>query len=437
MNKFVSIVAALLVSLLSVSLVSAFVPNGDLTVESAQVNDANVDLLSQAEIENNDVDHNSGIVVDEGEQLDVELVLASTTHAEDIQVEAEVRGYEYDDTEDVSDRLRVFDLDGTADAPARKRVMLHLTMPDRLEKDRYLLRVSIDDKDSPSLIGYVVLQVEPARKGLRIKDVAFSPGATLKAGRSLLASVLLENYGDKDLKDVKVNVNMPQLGVEATEFVDVVQTDNHNVDFEDVPEMFLAIPANAAEGDYNVVVTATFDDLRHTASKTYTVHVQGNEMFQEQPNRLVLAVGPQSQTAAAGTTVSYGIALTNAGHQSKAYTLEAVASDSVGATLSDNLVVLAPGENKVVRVDVTPAATAPVGTHSVNVVVRSGSEELQTVPLQVNVVAPAQPAEKANMSLRNGLEIALIILVVLLVIIGLIIGFSRLKKDDEEEQTYY
>ncbi|MBI2573508.1 hypothetical protein HYV86_06605 [Candidatus Woesearchaeota archaeon] len=438
MNKIVSLLAVMLVSLLSVSLVSAFVP-GEVTVESVEVNDVDVDLLTQAEIENSNVDLESGLVIDEGEELEVKLVLESTTNAERIQVEAEVRGYEYDDYEDISDRVHVFDLEGTVDAPARKRVTLKMNMPDRLEDDRYLLRVSVDDKDSPSMIGYVVLQVEPTRHGLRISDVAFSPGSTVMAGRSLLASVLLENFGDKDQKDVKVTVAMPQLGVEATEFVDVVETDNHNVDYEDVPEMFLSIPATAAAGDYNVVVTAKYDDLRETVSKTYTVHVDANEMFQTGPNRLVLAVGPESQTVVAGTTVSYGIALTNAGRQSKAYMLEAVASDAVGATLSENLVVLAPGQNKVVRVDVTPTATAPAGTHVVNVVVRSGSEELETVALRANVVAAssADAAAKDGLSLRNGLEIALIILVVLLVIIGLIIGFSRLKKDDEEEQTYY
>ena len=40
--------------------------------------------------------------------------------------------------------------------------------------------------------------------------------------------------------------------------------------------------------------------------------------------------------------------------------------------------------------------------------------------------------------LRRGLEIGLIILVIILIILGLIVGFTRMKKgDDEETQTYY
>jgi len=57
----------------------------------------------------------------------------------------------------------------------------------------------------------------------------------------------------------------------------------------------------------------------------------------------------------------------------------------------------------------------------------------ETVTLTANVVE----GNGSNFNLRGGLEIALIVLVVLLVIIGLIVGFSRLRKDDEEEQTYY
>jgi flagellar basal body-associated protein FliL len=48
-------------------------------------------------------------------------------------------------------------------------------------------------------------------------------------------------------------------------------------------------------------------------------------------------------------------------------------------------------------------------------------------------------AGKETGSLKNGLEIALIVLVVILIIVALIVGFTRLKKSDEEEgeQTYY
>ncbi len=205
----------------------------------------------------------------------------------------------------------------------------------------------------------------------------------------------------------------------------------NNIDYEDVPEVFLPIPADAAAGEYKVDVVVKYDDLRETVTKSYNVNVAENEMFKTS-DKLVLAVGPEFQTVAQGNSVTYGVALTNAGSASKAYTVSAVSGNGVTASVSESLAVLGAGENKVVYVTVTPGANTPVGEQVVSVTIKSGSETLETVALRASVVAGSD-----NFNLRNGLEIALIVLVVLLVVIGLIVGFSRLKRDDEEEQTYY
>ena len=279
------------------------------------------------------------------------------------------------------------------------------------------------------------LNVEPTRHGIAIDDVAFSPSNTIKAGRSLLTKVLLANYGDKDEEDVKVTATIPQLGLSATEYIDSVNTDEHNVDYDRVPEMFLPIPANAAAGDYQVVVTAEYDRFE-TVSKTYTVKVVADERFQPAGQEtLVLAVGPEMQNIAAGKVGRYAIALTNAGQASKAYLLSATSGNGLTTTLSENLVVLGAGQNKVVYADVAVSADATPGAQTVPVAISANKELLETVNLGVTVSA-AQAGDSAN--LRNGLEIALIVLIVVLVIIGLIIGFSRLRKDEgDEEKAYY
>ena len=115
--------------------------------------------------------------------------------------------------------------------------------------------------------------------------------------------------------------------------------------------------------------------------------------------------------------------------------MELSGDSSLTTSLSENLVVLESGKTKVVYAYVT--ATANEAAEKVaTLAVKADGETLKTIELTANVV----PAEEGNkVSLRNGLEIALIVLVVLLVIIGLILGFSRMKKDDnnEEDQTYY
>lgn len=409
------------VGLLTLSLVSAL-DVSNLAWGTVKVNG---DMISDGET----------IAVEEGQTLDIKVGLNGKAGATDVEVEAKISGYEYSDYENLEDSTQLFDLS----AGTTKYVSLSVTLPKKLDKDTYMLRLRVLDKNTAALTKEIKLAVEPARNGVDIADVVFSPGTTVKAGKSLLTTVLLENYGDKDQKDVKVTVAIPELGASVSEFVDVVKTDNHNVDYEDVPEMFLSIPATVKEGEYEATVTAKYDEYE-TVTKTFKIKVLGNEQFQ-QTDKLVLAVGPESQNVAAGSTATYAIALTNAGSTSKAYLLEATAgSDWATTSLSDGLVVLESGKNKVVYMDVKTSPSATAGEHVASVTIKSGSEALQTLSFKANVAGASAPAAGVGVdfNLRNGLEIALIVLVVVLVIVGLVIGFSRLKKDgDEEGKNYY
>ena len=421
MKKLLSLFMLFVVTALMTSSVSAL-DNSNLDWKEFELNGHHFDA-----------DEEFVLAVKEGGVLNVEVGVVADTGANDIEVDARISGFEYAHHEGkLYDVTELFNIQpGTT-----KFVDLELELPKKLEKDEYWLRLRIMQKNGPTLEKEVKLSIEPSRHGVDIADVVFSPGNSVKAGRSLLTTVLLENFGDKDEKDVKVSVAVPALGISATEFVDRVETSDHNVDYEDVPEMFLPIPANAAEGDYQVVVTVDFDSFSHVVTQTHMIHVTGNEMFQ-QSDKLVLAVGPEVQAVAQGTSATYGVALTNAGHRSQAYTIQVATGDWATASVSDNLVVLEPGKNQVVYVDVNAAENAPAGEHMVSVTINAGGEALETVTLRA-AVTENDASGSSGTSLRNGLEIALIVLVVLLVIIGLIIGFSRLRKDeDEEEQTYY
>ncbi len=371
------------------------------------------------------------LAVEEGETLEIRLNLlaamtADASALQDLEVEAKISGYEYADRESLSDSASVDLVPGTT-----KPVSLSIELPQRLERDQYLLRLRVLDRNTEALSQDVVLFIEPPRHGLDITDVSFSPGNTVRAGRALLATVLLQNFGNRNENDVKVMVSIPELGVSAVEYIDV-DADPDDLDYEDVPEMFLPIPASAAEGEYDVEVTAEFNQF-DSVTETFRIRVLADALLAPPQETIVVAAGPESQTATVGSTATYALALSNTGSRSRSFVLETVAGDWATVSLSESLVVLEPGVNRVVYVDVTPTEAAAAGEHSLSVAVKSGNEVLETVTLRTTVAAPAE----RGVSLRTGLEVALIVLVVLLVIIGLIIGFSRLKKDEEEEQQQY
>ncbi len=425
--------ALFVISLLSFSMVSAVVTT-QLTVDKVEVNGDEVSMIAGA----------PALAVEEGQNLKIRVDFTAYTEA-DVEVEAVISGYDYSDYEVLKDStLKHFNAN-TVD-----HVDLELVLPKKLDDDRYWLRLRVMDKNLEVLVQNVELAIVPARHDLEVADVAFSPGSTVKAGRTLYADVLLQNFGAKDEKDAKVTVAIPALGVSATEYVDVlsdytIDVNNLQIQLEDEDvlsdntvdvEMVLRIPETAEEGDYEVEVTLAYDNLEKTVKETYTLHVLADKAFQDQENVLVLAVGPETQNVAAGKTVTYAIALTNAGAVSKAFSLESALGDWATATLSESLVVLEPGKNQIVYVDLTVADDTVAGEHLASLTVKSGSDVLQTVVLKANVVGDS--AQNDGISLRSGLEIALVVLVVLLIILGLVIGFSRLRKDDDgEEQTYY
>lgn len=424
MKKMLSIMALFVITLLSVSMVSAFFAVDSLKITSVEVNgdEVSLDPLRADELL---------VAVEEGQDLKVGIDFSTLTDVS-VEVEAVVSGYDLSDREDLKDSTFEFFYAGTRN----NHVDLELSLPKKLANDMYTLHLRVfDTEDGDSMVLYqdVTLKVVPANHDFEVVDVALSPGSNVKAGRFLYADVLLWNSGHQVEDDVKVTVAIPALGVSTTEFLDSVGID----DTVSVDEMALRIPETAAEGDYDVVVTVKYDNLEKSVTKTSTLHVLADKDFQTGENVLVLAVGPESQEVAAGKTAKYAVALTNAGATSKAFSLETVVGDWASASSSESLVVLEPGKNQIVYVDLAVSKDASAGEHLASLTVKSGSEVLETVVLKANVTESNNSLSN-GVSLRNGLEIALVVLVVLLVLLGLIIGFSRLRKDDDgEEQTYY
>lgn len=423
MRKLLSLMAIFVISLFAVSLVGAATTStlGSLTQAMVTV-----------EVNGEDLDLQNSLVVEEGEKLDIEVELRNmgAVDAEGIEVVARLSGYEYSDSVDLEDSTALFDVR----AGTRKTVDLELTVPRDLDNGLNTLRVLVLDRNSAEIVSVYQLEVESPRHSVDIKDVTFSPGNTVKAGRSLLASVLVENFGENDQEDVQVTVAIPALGVSATEYVDELDAD----DSEDVTGdyeggLLLQIPADAQAGDYEVLVSVEYDNGHETATQKYTLTVLGNEQFQA-AEKLVVVVSPESQAVAAGKTAVYGVALSNEGTSSKAYTLSVVTGDWATASLSESLVVLAPGESKVAYVNLNVNADAVSGEHTASLAVKSGEQVMESITLSASV---ASGMGNGTVDLRNGLEIALIVLVIVLVIVGLIVGFSRLRKDEEDDQSYY
>ncbi|MCH8003353.1 MAG: hypothetical protein IH934_01880 [Nanoarchaeota archaeon] len=377
--------------------------------------------------------------VDRGDEIDVKVRLSSDVSLDDVQVEAVLRG--------VDSRDKVDDITDTFDMKKDVSYTKRLTLPliSKIDIDQYKLRIRISDRDNPTVEQTYELDIGTKRHDVEIRDVVLSPSTEVKAGRALLATVRVRNRGEKDEDGVKVVVSIPQLGVSAADFIDELEAEGEDDDQATSEEMFLRIPDSAETGEYTVRVEVFFDDGDKRNVKETTIFVLGQDRVAEKPKAdektiITVAVDKQS-TVQGGGEVAYPITLTNAGASSKTYTIQADGAAWANFRVSpSNVLVIDSGDSKAFTVFVSANNNAPLGDQTFTVTVSSGAKVLKQLPLSINV--QGGQVVSGTSTVKRVLEVGLVVLVILLVIIGLIIGFSKLRGEEEEveegeEKTYY
>jgi uncharacterized membrane protein len=379
--------------------------------------------------------------VERGEELDIRVKMSADVDEEDIEVRAEILGYEYSDKEgDLYDRAHTFDLDA-GDTTYKD---LSIQLPYKMDKDYYDLRVTVGTRKGPAFEALYPLHLKGVKHELRIRDVIFNPENSVEAGRALLTTVRIDNIGEKDEDSVKVKVSIPKLGLSASEYVDEIEgeDDEESVTSE---ELYMRIPVCTEPKEYLVKVSLEYDEGYEVVSTEETILVTGDICAEEDDveKKTVITVGPESQEVKRGATVTYPVIIENAGNTARTYVVS-VDGASTWANVEvtpSNLVVLNKGESKQVFVSVTAKEDATAGEHMFVLSVSSGDKTLKQLSLKGNV---KEEAETGMIGLKRGLEIGVIILVILLVILGLIIGFSKLRESEDEDveepekgETYY
>jgi len=323
-----------------------------------------------------------------------------------------------------------------------------LTIPlrQRAEQDRYKLRIQVEDRDSQTIEQTYELQLENKRKDVQIKDVVFSPENRIRAGRTLITLVRLQNYGLVDEEGVRIRVSIPELGgsAVANDFIDELEKDGDDDDQLTSEEMFIVIPRDAESGVYTVNVEVFYDEGDKRTSKTFPIEIVSAEESTTpiQTTQTIIAIGPETQDVAKGTAGSvYTVTITNNAAESRVYTLTSAANQGISARISpSSTLVVGAGQTEQAFVYVTAPSNAQEGQYILSLTVKSGEQTLRQIPIKANVIGGADGSATPQWdNVKRGLEVGLIVLVVILVIIFLIIGFNKLKGEEatEDTQTYY
>jgi uncharacterized membrane protein len=340
---------------------------------------------------------------------------------------------------------------------ATHRERLRFNLPQRLDDDKYTLTVRLGDRTGTLATQTFELDITGERHNVLIDDVIFSPAFNVQAGRALLTTVRVENFGEKDEDGVKVAIEIPELNVGDAKFIDEVD-DGEEVTSE---ELFVRIPACAAPGTYKATITLTFNDGFDRESEDFTITVvDGGLCRQAEPaptqpsqptqpstpapveGKTIITVADQAQQVVKGSQGTvYPLTLTNTGSNSKTYTVSVDAPWARFEISPSNVLVVDGGESKAAFIRVLANDNTAAGQNVFSVTVKSGDKTLKEILMRANVVDSQASGSVSGVSFKRGLEVGLVVLVVLIIILLLIVGFNRLKDsgDDEpgEGQTYY
>ena len=397
-----------------------------------------IDRVLVDNVELNALRTNTLTSFDKGDEMEIKIEITSFFDYNDVEISARLAGIDTD--ERVSDTSDVFDVkNGTTYVKKLK-----LQLPQKMDQDRYKLRIEVADRNTVSAISNFELNIETSRHTLVIKDVVLSPSAEIKAGRALLSTVRIQNYGAGDEDDVKVTFSIPELDVSATDYIDTIEADGEDDDQKSTEELYVRIPPCEKPGTYDAEVLVQFDDMEKSVKKEMEIEVIADETCArgatpgettEKDEKATITLGPTAQEVPKGTGAIYPITITNSG-DSKSFVVSVTGGEwGTFRITPSNIVTVGKGDSQVVYVQVIPKDSTAAGPQVFGISIKLGDKTLKNLTFTANVT---KGEEKVN--LQRIVEVGLMVLVVILVILAIVLGFSKLRKDDEgknEEQSYY
>ncbi len=366
--------------------------------------------------------------IERGDELPIDVYFTVSEDLEDVEVLAFISGYEYNYLDPVSDSVGPF----SAEADVRYHKKLKLILNDDFEEDSYKLRIIVADRYGDEVIQSFNLKVDVPRHELKIQDVIFNPELTIKAGSALLAQVRLENKGEKAEDNIKVRVSIPELGVSGTDYIDEIEDTD---DSEETEEIYLRIPMCAKPGIYEVKVSAEYANGRSAVTTTKSVNIEANDMCESAKGpKTTITIGKQLDNVIAGETATYPITITNNLQQTKSFTVSVDAgewAESVKLTPSSTLLVNGESSETLYIHATTDSGTS--GIKTLTTTISSAGNILKQITLTTDIT------EKSTSWIKLVLEAAVIILAILVILVAIIVGYLKLKEDNDDEQseTYY
>ena len=433
-NKIFALIALFMLALASVASAQLFPGNGGNNgnqAGSAQVSQSTLPIsIDEVEVDGTTLSANQDnkLSVERNEEFDVKVTFTGTASHDNIVLQAYISGYEHV-SEAPYDVVGPFDVED--DTTYTKTLTMKL--PKDIQEDSYKLRLLFTDRNGQEISLNYNLKIDESRHSIEVKDITLYPEASIMAGSALLTTIRVENFGQRDENDVKVQVSIPALGLSASDYIDSIDQN----DEEETEELYLRIPRETKAGDYEMLVVVTYNDGHDTVESSKVVHVDADDAYTaDQTPKTTLTVGSQLENVKQGSQVIYPLTIANTGKTDVSYSVAVSgASDWSDVTISPTSTqVIKSGESKTFYIGVNVKDDATVGTHVFTATVTAGNSQIEQIALTANVMKNSS----AWATIGKVAGILFIALIVMLVILGILVGYNRMKDNEPAQpQTYY
>tara|TARA_Y100000034_G_scaffold136706_1_gene215057 strand:- start:5031 stop:6332 length:1302 start_codon:yes stop_codon:yes gene_type:complete len=422
--------------LMSIFLLSAFAV-AEEAEQGIQITELRIDDMEM------DLDEDT-VYAERGNDLDVTVTLKNYDSVEVEDATMKIYFWYEDADEEGIEDVKEVDL-----RPNHKKdfdVSLRLPKDLDLEEPELTLFVQVYDGSGDLLNEQISLTVVSEDEHMvEIKDIMLHPESRVMAGDLLTAQVRLENIGEPGTVEDDVKVIARVLGLEGAMDSTYLLKDLEFDDDQSTEPLSFEIPPCAKGGEYELEVEVLFDgdNGRETSKRTITVVESDSDRCQVEAKTQVSAVNIISGMQVLSDsqrTATFPVVISNSAETSKAFVISAEALGDWASEVKaqETSVVVQAGNTKTVLVLATAKDDAQVGKQLVSIKVKdSEGNMVKEEAAELNIAGSTE----TKVSYKRVLEYGLVALVVLLVILGLIIGFNKLREDEEdleeEDKSYY
>jgi len=266
----------------------------------------NAVIASEVDVDINDVKVNdvslmgstaAGFV---SNNVPVEIEFTSNADLEDVRVKVYIEGYK-DDISESTSRFNTFN-----GSTYLKRFSLEL--PSSMDLDDnpedLVLFVRISAKGQVALEREYSIRMQ--RDTYALEFLSIDADEKVAAGSVLALDIVVKNNGNDRLDDTYVKASIPELGISQRVYFGDIESDS-DLDYDYIRDslnkrVYLAIPADAVSGVYNIEVEAYNYDAIVTANKKVMVSGVAKEEIEDNEGE-AKPVSPAEQTTGANNTV--------------------------------------------------------------------------------------------------------------------------------------